>query len=135
MGLLSAIFLSSIFLSIFRSLKPIRLTLATSQLTFRRPPLFLSDNMPITLQSELRRASQEEFGQIAYDVTDVIFDVHHEFGRFLEEDIYRTTIAQRLKDAQAEFAVKVDFDSFAKSYDLEKGGGKSDLTEKLMTEK
>jgi GxxExxY protein len=75
--------------------------------------------MPITLQSELRRASQEEFGQIAYDVMDVIFDVHHEFGRFLEEDIYRTTIAQRLKDAQAEFAVEIEFDSFAKSYYLD----------------
>jgi GxxExxY protein len=75
--------------------------------------------MPIALQSELRRISQEQFGQIAYDVMDAIFAVHNELGRFLEEDIYRTAIAGRLDNVQAGFAVKVEFDSFAKPYYLD----------------
>jgi GxxExxY protein len=74
--------------------------------------------MPIKLQSELRLISQEEFGQIAYEVMKVIFAVHNELGRFLEEDIYRAAIAQRLHNAQG-FAVKVEFDSFAKAYYLD----------------
>jgi hypothetical protein len=73
---------------------------------------FFCQEMPITLQSELRRISQEEFGQIAYHVMEVVFAVHNELGRFLEEDICRAAIAQRLGNAQAGFAVKVEFDSF-----------------------
>jgi hypothetical protein len=51
--------------------------------------------MPIKLQSELRRVSQAEFGEITYEVMEVVFAVHNELGRFLEEDIYRRAIAQR----------------------------------------
>jgi GxxExxY protein len=75
--------------------------------------------MPITLQSELRRISQEEFGQIAYYVMQVVFAVHNELGRFLEEDIYRAAVAQRLNNAQTGFGIKVEFDSFAKPYYLD----------------
>jgi hypothetical protein len=66
------------------------------------------NNMPITLQSELRRISQEQFGQMAYDIMEVVFAVHNELGRFLEEDIYRAAIAGRLDNVQAGFAVYED---------------------------
>jgi hypothetical protein len=44
--------------------------------------------MPIALQVPLRRLSQREFGEIAFEVMRHVFAIHHEIGRFFDETIF-----------------------------------------------
>lgn len=75
--------------------------------------------MPITIPSYVRRVSQQEFGAIAYRAMDVIFAVHNELGRFLEEDIYKLEIAHRIPGSETEVPITVSFENFSKPYFLD----------------
>jgi hypothetical protein len=44
--------------------------------------------MPIYVRTPTCRLDQAAFGKIAYDVMQCVFDIHNEFGRFLDEKIY-----------------------------------------------
>jgi GxxExxY protein len=75
--------------------------------------------MPITINADIRRPSQEEFQSLAYDVMACIFKVHNEIGRFCDEKIYKRIVANRLGLIQTEVLVSVWFEAFSKPYFLD----------------
>ena len=81
--------------------------------------------MPITIDAELRKLSQDEFGRIAYDVMRHAFDIHRELGRFFDEGIYQGELAHRCGNARIELPIEVTLGSFKKVYfvDLLVAGG------------
>ncbi|OYV77998.1 MAG: hypothetical protein B7Z73_19865, partial [Planctomycetia bacterium 21-64-5] len=72
--------------------------------------------MPITIDADLRRLSQGEFGAIAFKVMGHAFDVHRELGRLFDEGVYQTELASRCATARTEVRVEVSFDDFRKLY-------------------
>ncbi|MCU0708187.1 MAG: GxxExxY protein [Pirellula sp.] len=50
--------------------------------------------MPITTSVPVRHCSQEEFGNVAYEVVHHALEVHTELGRIFHESIYRSTLNQ-----------------------------------------
>jgi GxxExxY protein len=81
--------------------------------------------MPISCKYPIKRLSQREFGDIAYDVMGHVFAVHNELGRLFDEDIYQKEIARRLPNAITEAPVDISFGDFHKTFflDLLVGGG------------
>jgi len=75
--------------------------------------------MPIRLPSGIRRLSDEEFTKAAYDVMNVAFAVHNEFGRLFDEQIYENEIARRLGNTQTQVPLDVCFETFRKRYYLD----------------
>lgn len=71
--------------------------------------------MPIQTQ----RISQQEFGEIAYEVMRQVFEIHDEFGRFFNESIYQRELAARLAGILVEVPVKVSFGGYSKTYRLD----------------
>lgn len=51
--------------------------------------------MPISIDSDVRRLSQDELGLIAYEVVGHAFDIHRELGRFFDEAIWPTAALAR----------------------------------------
>ena len=51
--------------------------------------------MPIKTRFEVRNISDDEFYSLDYKIMGIVFDVHNEFGRFCDEKIYKTEIADR----------------------------------------
>jgi hypothetical protein len=72
--------------------------------------------MPIALRVPVRRLSQREFGEIAFEVMRHVFAIHHEIGRFFDETIYKCALAQRLPNVRLEEPIDIRFDSFHKPY-------------------
>ena len=58
--------------------------------------------MPIHRPTETIRPTQSEFGQIAYDVMNVVYDIHNEFGRFFDETVYKRELADRMPGMELE---------------------------------
>jgi GxxExxY protein len=54
-----------------------------------------------------------------------VFDIHNEFGRFLDEKIYKRELARRFPGTELEVAIDLRFESFQKLYfiDVLVGGG------------
>lgn len=80
--------------------------------------------MPIEVSTEIKVYDQEEFHALDRRVMGVVFDVHNDFGRLLDEYLYKTEIAARciaigLHPAEREVRVRVSNDSFAKDYFLD----------------
>lgn len=76
--------------------------------------------MPVRINTELRRISQDEFASITYSVIRQAFAVHNEMGRFFDESIYRNALAARIgSEALTEVRVDVTFDDFAHEYFLD----------------
>jgi GxxExxY protein len=72
--------------------------------------------MPIIVEADLRLSTQAEFAAIAYEVMQVVFAVHNELGRFLDEELYQREIAKRLPMARLEVPIRVLFEGFSKIY-------------------
>ena len=68
--------------------------------------------MPITRTTETIRPTQSEFGQIAYDVMNCVYEIHHEFGRFFDEAVYKRELAGRLPSMELELPVTVTHGTF-----------------------
>ena len=51
--------------------------------------------MPITMSTRIRRLSQPEFGELAYQVTRCVFEIHDELGRLFDETLYKCELAHR----------------------------------------
>jgi hypothetical protein len=49
--------------------------------------------MPITRTTETNRPTQSEFGQIAYEVMNCVYEIHNQFGRFFDEAVYKRELA------------------------------------------
>lgn len=75
--------------------------------------------MPISIGARIRRLSQQEFGDISYDVMRHAFDIHNELGRFFDEQVYKRELARRLPSVSLEVPIEVDFSSFHASYHLD----------------
>src|SRR6266516_5481559 len=80
------------------------------------PPFFCitTGPMPISIPIPLRRLSQQEFGDIAYETMHHVFDIHHELGRFFDERIYKNELARRLPGVRLEVPIDLSFGSFGK---------------------
>ena len=70
--------------------------------------------MPIELPSPLRRISQEEIGEIAYEFMEHVFAIHREFGRLFNEGIYKLELAARISEVRLEVPIRVTFGNFCK---------------------
>ncbi len=55
--------------------------------------------MPISCQFELPRLTNDEMGQIDYEVMTHAFATHKARGRLCDETVYQIDLAQRLEDA------------------------------------
>lgn len=76
--------------------------------------------MPISVDADVRVLGQKEFGRIAFDVMNHVFAIHNEMGRFLDEGLYRDSIAARVgEDARTEVAIEVTFEDFRKDYAMD----------------
>jgi hypothetical protein len=70
--------------------------------------------MPITVDAELQELPYDLASRVAYDVMHEVFAVHNEFGRFMDENIYRDEIARRVPGVRAEVLIEVTFREFRK---------------------
>lgn len=75
--------------------------------------------MPIQISANTSRLEQHEFGRIAYEVMRCLFAIHHDFGRFFEENIYQRELRQRYPGTQLEVPLEVQFEGFRKQYSLD----------------
>lgn len=77
--------------------------------------------MPIHVDSNIRVFSQDEFHPLAHRVMGIIFSVHNDFGRLMEEGVYQRTIRRRCEAAgiipsRREVQITVAHDDFRKPY-------------------
>jgi GxxExxY protein len=77
--------------------------------------------VPIETDSEIRVFDRSEFHVLAHRVLGFAFDVHNEFGRLLEEPIYKRAIILRCEEAgilpaRQEVQITVRFEGFEKKY-------------------
>ncbi|HEU0038594.1 MAG TPA: GxxExxY protein [Verrucomicrobiae bacterium] len=80
--------------------------------------------MSIEVATEIRVLGQEEFHALDRKLMAVVFDVHNEFGRFLDEALYKREIAARWLDArlgtaEREVRITVTYASFRKDYSMD----------------
>ena len=77
--------------------------------------------MPIEVDSEILILDRDEFHLLAHRILGIAFDVHNEFGRLLDESIYKRAIALRcaaagILPARQEVQITVRFEGFEKQY-------------------
>lgn len=73
--------------------------------------------MPIEVTTEITVLDQAEFYALNPRVLRIVFDVHNEFGRFLDEALYKTEIAARWEMAGlGKVQINVRHETFCKSY-------------------
>jgi len=77
--------------------------------------------MPIEVSTRIEPCDQEAFHALDRRIMGVVFEVHNEFGRLLDEDLYKSEIAARcvalgLQPAEREVRIRVRHESFIKDY-------------------
>ena len=80
--------------------------------------------MAIEVDSEIKSLNQEEFHPLNRRVLGIIFDVHNEFGRFLDELLFKKEIAARCEatgivPVKREVRIRVSHESFHKDFSLD----------------
>ena len=75
--------------------------------------------MPIRLPFPITALEQEDFGEIAYDVMEVAFQIHQNLGRFFDESVYQTAIAAKFDVASVEAPIAVSHQDFVKLYAID----------------
>lgn len=80
--------------------------------------------MPIKVESPIKVFDQETFHALDRKLMGIVFEVHNEFGRFLDEDLYKREIASRWVDAdlgssEREVRICVTHESFRKDYSMD----------------
>lgn len=80
--------------------------------------------MPINVATRIDVFGREEFHALDKRLMGVIFDVHNEFGRFLDEALYKSEIAARwlnlgLGTVEREVRISVTHDSFRQDYSMD----------------
>ena len=77
--------------------------------------------MPIEISTDIQVYDQEEFHALDRRIMGVVFEVHNEFGRLLDEELYKGEIAARcvtlgLEPAEREVQIRVSHGNFVKDY-------------------
>ena len=77
--------------------------------------------MPIDMTTDVVVLTQPEFHTLTSMLLRIIFDVHNEFGRFLDEALYKNEIAARwtaagLGKVEREVQINISHKSFCKTY-------------------
>src|SRR5437879_1078399 len=76
--------------------------------------------MPIHTAVPIRVIDQESFHQVDRRVTGIAFDIHNEFGRYLDERLYQAELTLRCRtlgfEVEPELQIDVTFGPFRKSY-------------------
>lgn len=77
--------------------------------------------MPIEVSTRIQALDQEEFHALDRRIMGVVFEVHNELGRLLDEDLYKREIATRclainLEPAELEVRIVVGHEGFVKDY-------------------
>ncbi|HEY1083768.1 MAG TPA: GxxExxY protein [Prosthecobacter sp.] len=79
--------------------------------------------MPILVEQPIIDCSEDEFYAIDQKVRGIAFDIHNQFGRFFDEQIYQTELAARCTQAglhaAAEVKISVTHGTFEKEYFLD----------------
>src|SRR5690349_13834064 len=80
--------------------------------------------MPVELDSEIRLLSRDEFHDLAHRILGIVFEVHNELGRLMDESIYKRAIALKceaagIRPARQEVRVMVRFGDFEKLYSMD----------------
>lgn len=79
--------------------------------------------MPIEVRADLRRLDHSEFHSLAYEIMGVIFEVHNEFSRLMDEAAFKTVIRKRCLRkgilCQREVEIRVSHGGFRKVYYLD----------------
>jgi len=85
--------------------------------------------MPVLLRRPLRRLSQDEFGELSFEVMRHVFAIHNEIGRFFDERIYKQALVDRMPSVRLEEPVDVVFRSFQKRYWIDAVAGEGGVFE------
>ena len=77
--------------------------------------------MPIEVSTRIQACGQEEFHALDRRIMGVVFEVHNEFGRLLDEELYKCEIAARCvaigpEPAEREVRIRVSHETFVKDY-------------------
>ena len=77
--------------------------------------------MPIEVSTGIEACDQEQFDALDRQIMGAVFEVNNEFGRLLDEDLYKCEIAARcvargLQPAEREVRIRVRHESFIKDY-------------------
>jgi GxxExxY protein len=75
--------------------------------------------MPIAPLHSVKRLSQAEFQEVAYAVMGHVFEIHNDFGRFFDEDIYKRELASRMPEVELEFPIVMSHGTFSTTYYLD----------------
>ncbi len=72
--------------------------------------------MPIFVKHPVKRLSQAEFHQLDSLVMGTAYEVHNDFGRWLDEEVYESEMAYRLNQvgiiAETQFPITLEFEDF-----------------------
>ena len=77
--------------------------------------------MPIEVSTLIQAQDQEEFHALDRRIMGVVFEVHNEFGRLMDEELYKCEIATRcaaigLEPAEREVRIRVSHEGVIKDY-------------------
>jgi len=77
--------------------------------------------MPIDVDADVVVFSREKFHKLAEQVIGLSFDAHNEYGRLLDEVIYKNVLQQKCEaagivPARTEVKIQVSYQDFTKSY-------------------
>jgi GxxExxY protein len=72
--------------------------------------------MPIHCPVVTNRISQDDFKLLASEVMGHVFDIHHDFGRFFDEIVYKKELADRMSGVVLELEIIVTHGTFSKTY-------------------
>ncbi len=77
--------------------------------------------MPIEVDSEIRIFSRDEFHSLAHRVLGIVFQIHNEFGRLMDESVYKNAIMLRcaaagIFPARREVEIKLTLEGYEKKY-------------------
>jgi GxxExxY protein len=80
--------------------------------------------MPITVAAEIRVFDQDEFHAVDRRIMAVVFQVHNEFGRLLDEELFKREIATRcaaagIEPVEREVRIRVSHQDFIKDYSMD----------------
>jgi GxxExxY protein len=80
--------------------------------------------MPIEVSTRILLLGQDEFHALDRKLMGIVFDVHNQFGRFLDEELYKREIAARwveagLGTAEREVQIWVTHETFHKYYRMD----------------